>query len=105
MRTREIRTASRAGGFSEARFASAFLATLDVDALAFTSEDGVLTDWQTGSEWGDAGHAVAGGLSGAHLEPLPARPAFWFSIALTEPGVEVITGDGAVSALSAHPGP
>ncbi|MFQ5425790.1 MAG: DUF3179 domain-containing protein [Gaiellales bacterium] len=87
----------------EAGFASAFRATLDGEALAFTLEDGVLRDAQTGSEWDDAGRAVAGPLAGARLEPLPVRRALWFSISLADPGIEVVTDQADADSLSSRP--
>ena len=74
-----------AGGGS----ATAFLAGVDGRTLRFEGRDHTFRDRETGSTWDAAGRAVAGPLTGTALEPLPTRRAFWFSLALATPGVEL----------------
>ena len=75
--------------FSRGSTGSAFLATVSGDQLTFQLKDGLFVDQQTGSTWDDAGRSVAGPLTGARLEPVPSRRAFWFSIAGAFPGLEL----------------
>jgi hypothetical protein len=46
-------------------------------------------DEETGSTWDFLGRAVEGELAGEQLELLPSRSAFWFSISLSMPDVDV----------------
>ena len=66
---------SREAGLAAAAFrprAGGLDLTIDV-------RDGLFLDRETGSEWSLAGHAAAGELAGAQLEPLPVRTTFWFA--------------------------
>ncbi|MEE8159043.1 MAG: DUF3179 domain-containing (seleno)protein, partial [Dehalococcoidia bacterium] len=46
-------------------------------------------DEETGSLWNFGGLAVEGRLEGTKLERLPSRRAFWFSIAISFPGIDL----------------
>ena len=52
-------------------------------------DDGTITDIETGSTWSLFGEAIEGELAGKSLKSLPTRRAFWFSIAITVPGIEI----------------
>lgn len=69
--------------------ATAFVAEARGRPLTFRLEDGAFVDVQTGSSWNRAGEALAGPLAGTRLEGVPARRAFWFSIGLSDPGIEL----------------
>lgn len=75
-------------------FGTAFSRLVDGDALTFSITGGTITDAETGSTWDLFGEAVEGELSGALLDPIPTRRAFWFSIAITVPGIEIWTPEG-----------
>ena len=75
-------------------FGTAFSRLVDGEALTFALADGAITDVETGSTWDMFGEAVEGELSGVSLDPLPTRRAFWFSIAITVPGIEIWTPEG-----------
>ncbi|MGH2944968.1 MAG: DUF3179 domain-containing (seleno)protein [Solirubrobacteraceae bacterium] len=62
--------------------------------LTFELRDGRFVDRQTRTTWDLAGRAVAGPLQGVTLEPLPSRRAFWFSIAIAEPGIGIHASRG-----------
>jgi hypothetical protein len=62
--------------------------------LTFSLVDGEITDTETGSTWSLFGEAVKGELAGTSLEALPTRRAFWFSIAITVPGIEIWSPSG-----------
>ena len=81
---------SRADGM----FGTAFSRLVGGEALTFSIARGVITDAETGSTWSLFGEAVEGELSGASLRPLPTRRAFWFSIAIAVPGIEIWTATG-----------
>lgn len=68
-------------------FGVAFRAEAGGRRLTFAARDGGLRDRQTGSRWDAAGRAASGPLEGTRLEALPARRAFWFSVAIAEPGI------------------
>jgi hypothetical protein len=56
-----------------------FSPILEGRKLTFRSEDGVIIDVETGSEWDVFGRAVDGEMRGAELEPILAHPFFWFA--------------------------
>ena len=60
-------------------------------ALLFDySEDRqAFVDRETGSAWDLGGMATEGPLAGVQLKPLNTRRAFWFSIAIAFPGIDV----------------
>ena len=76
---------SRASG----PWAGAYVARVDGRRLDFRMVRGVISDVQTGSRWNMLGRAVAGPLAGKRLRPLPTRRAFWFSLSLALPGMEL----------------
>lgn len=59
--------------------ANAFFSRTEEQELTFTTENGEITDEQTGSTWDVTGMAVAGPLDGAELEPVTTSQHFWFS--------------------------
>ena len=59
--------------------------------LNFSLEDGAIVDDETGSTWSRDGLAIAGEMSGARLEALPARMTFWFAYVGAFPAAEVFT--------------
>lgn len=70
--------------------AALFQRTLDDEVLTFSmSEDGVLTDEQTGSTWNLFGEAIEGPLAGESLEPIVANLHFWFAWAAFSPETSV----------------
>jgi hypothetical protein len=69
--------------------ATVFAAEARGRPLTFRLEDGAFVDVQTGSAWNRAGEAVVGPLAGTRLEALPTRRAFWFSIGVSDPGIEL----------------
>ena len=69
---------------------AAFSARLGGRTLTFsTSKGGGFRDQQTGSRWTLTGRAVEGPLAGQRLKALPTRRAFWFSLAIALPDVEL----------------
>ncbi|MCZ6534323.1 MAG: DUF3179 domain-containing protein [SAR324 cluster bacterium] len=76
---------SRASG----PWAGAFVAMVNGRRLDFRMVRGAISDIQTGSRWNMLGHAEAGPLAGKRLRPLPTRRAFWFSLSLALPGIEL----------------
>ena len=70
---------------------SAYLSTFEGQQLSFTMKQGVVVDAQTGSQWDDSGRAVSGPKAGARFTPVPSRAGFWFSIASSEPGIDLYT--------------
>ena len=76
---------------SDSRAAAAFSPVVDGQALTFDYQGDIqkFVDWETGSVWDSAGRATSGPLAGAQLEWLNTRRAFWFSIAIALPGVQV----------------
>ena len=68
---------------------TAFSRMVNGEALTFSLEDGVITDAETGSAWDLFGQATEGKLAGTSLTALPTRRAFWFSIAITVPDIEL----------------
>ena len=71
--------------------ATVFSPVLENDGrrLDFEFADGLFTDIQTGSVWNIAGAAISGELEGTRLTPLPSRRAFWFTISISNPDVDV----------------
>ncbi|MCH7972241.1 MAG: DUF3179 domain-containing protein [Chloroflexi bacterium] len=57
--------------------------------LEFAYTDGSFRDLQTGSLWNMGGMATSGELEGTRLTPLPSRRAFWFTISISNPDIEV----------------
>ncbi|MCI0872039.1 MAG: DUF3179 domain-containing protein, partial [Chloroflexi bacterium] len=57
--------------------------------LDFEFTNGSFKDVRTGSVWNMAGVATSGELEGARLTPLPSRRAFWFTISISNPDIEV----------------
>ena len=55
----------------------------------YREDDDVFVDRGTGSVWDVGGWAISGPLKGAQLEPLNTRRAFWFSIAIAFPGIDL----------------
>ena len=89
---------SRVGGqpvvvfaLSDSRAAAAFPPVVDGRVLTFDYQGDIqsFVDRETGSAWDAAGRATRGPLAGTELEWLNTRRAFWFSIAIALPGVEV----------------
>ena len=76
-------------------FSAAFARTLGERVLSFETAGSALVDRETGTTWDRAGRAVVGELSGERLEALPARRAFWFSVAAAEPGIDVYMAGAA----------
>jgi hypothetical protein len=73
------------------RASAAFSPVVDGRTLHFDYRDGdaPFSDRETGSAWDAAGRASGGPLAGAQLERLNTRRAFWFSIAIAFPGVNL----------------
>ena len=57
--------------------------------LDFEFTNGSFKDVRTGSVWNMAGVATSGELEGARLTPLASRRAFWFTISISNPDIEV----------------
>ena len=55
----------------------------------YRAEDALFSDRQTGSGWDAAGRAINGPLAGTQLQRLNTRRAFWFSIVIAFPGVNL----------------
>lgn len=66
-----------------------FIPEADGQVLTFISEDGLITDEQTGSVWNITGLAVEGELAGAQLERSISTDHFWFSWAAFFPDTEI----------------
>ena len=77
--------------------ASVFFATLDGDVLNFRAEAGYFLDDKTGSLWDSFGRAVEGPLEGSKLNLVPTRRAYWFSVSVAMPGVDLYAPAGASS--------
>ncbi|UCG23026.1 MAG: DUF3179 domain-containing protein [Chloroflexota bacterium] len=77
--------------FSQAEGPSgaAYLPEYDGRELTFVLEGNRIKDQETESTWNLAGQAIDGELSGAQLEPLPARSTFWFSMVANYPDIEL----------------
>jgi hypothetical protein len=74
---------------------SVFLATVAEDTLTFRSENGAITDLETGSSWDMAGRATGGPLAGSQLTALPSKTSFWFAAIAAEPEATVFTPETA----------
>jgi len=76
---------------SGSRAAAAFSPVVDGQPLTFDYQGDIqsFVDRETGSVWDSAGRAISGPLAGTQLEWLNTRRAFWFSIAIALPGVQV----------------
>jgi hypothetical protein len=59
--------------------------TLNGEKLTFSSNNGTITDDQTGSEWNILGEATSGELEGQSLTALNHADHFWFSWAAFRP--------------------
>ena len=55
----------------------------------YDEENQRFLDRETGSVWDAGGRAVRGSLEGSQLEQLNTRRAFWFSIAIAFPGIDL----------------
>ena len=69
--------------------AAAYRSTLNGQSLTFQVREGAYVDEGTGSTWNLEGVAVSGTLKGQSLEPVPALFSFWFSAAVTYPGIDL----------------
>ncbi|MDA1280860.1 MAG: DUF3179 domain-containing protein [Chloroflexi bacterium] len=69
--------------------ATVFSSVIEGRKLEFELREDSFRDLQTGSMWNMAGVATYGELVGSRLAPLPSRRAFWFSISVSNPDVEV----------------
>jgi len=75
---------------SRGRSVAAFSRAVNGDILTFSrQDDDLFIDNETGSAWDFAGRAVDGPLAGVHLNRVSSRRAFWFSVAITFPGIEI----------------
>ena len=76
---------------SGSRAAAAFSPVVGGQVLTFSYQDDIqsFVDGETGSAWDAAGRATSGPLAGTQLEWLNTRRAFWFSVAIALPGVQV----------------
>lgn len=73
----------------------AFSREVDGNILTFSLSDGAITDTETGSTWSLFGEGIAGEMAGTSLDALPTRRAFWFSIAIAVPGIEIWSPAGS----------
>ena len=73
------------------RAAGAFSPVVDGAALTFdfVEDRNAFVDRETGTTWDLGGGALDGPLAGAQLEALNTRRAFWFSIAIAFPEMDV----------------
>lgn len=73
------------------RMAVVFSRILGGQTLTFDYADGQerFVDRETGSVWDGGGAATSGPLVGAQLEQLNTRRAFWFSVAIAFPNIDV----------------
>ena len=85
--SRPVAVFARAGN----RAAVAFSRIVDGRTLtfAFRDDDQSVVDRETGSVWDAGGRATSGPLAGSELKQLNTRRAFWFSVAIAFPGVDV----------------
>ena len=72
--------------------AGAFRPFLDGERLEFEARDGEIVDTGTGSVWNVLGHATAGPLAGARLEPVISANHFWFAWAVFQPETHIVRG-------------
>ena len=71
------------------RIATAFSPVVGSRTLTVRLEGDRVVDAETGSTWDFLGRAVEGELAGQQLALLPSRRAFWYSVSLSMPDVEV----------------
>ena len=73
------------------RASAAYSRIVEGRALTFgyDEETQSFLDKETGSMWDAGGRAVRGSLEGSRLEQLDTRRAFWFSIAIAFPGIDL----------------
>ena len=69
--------------------ATVFSPVVEGRQLEFEYVDGMFRDLETNSTWNLGGVATSGQLEGTRLTPLPSRRAFWFSISISNPNIEV----------------
>ena len=70
--------------------------TTDGEAVRIVSENEILVDATTGSEWGVDGLARTGAMAGKRLQPVEeAYVAFWFAWATFHPNLELYTRSSA----------
>ncbi len=69
--------------------ATVFSPVVEGRQLEFEFANGSFTDIQTGSIWNMAGSAISGEFEGTRLTPLPSRRAFWFTISISSPDIEI----------------
>ena len=76
---------------ADSRAAGVFSPVVDGRVLTFDfrEDTGAFFDRETESQWDAAGRAVEGLLKGTQLLPLESRRAFWFSIAISFPGLRL----------------
>ncbi|MBC8280824.1 MAG: DUF3179 domain-containing protein [Chloroflexi bacterium] len=75
---------------SKGRSVGAFSRTVNGAILTFSrQDDDLFTDDETGSAWDFAGRAVDGPLAGVQLGRVSSRRAFWFSVAISFPDIEI----------------
>ena len=76
---------------ADSQAASAFSPVVSGQKLTFDyrGADRSFVDRETGSVWDAAGRATSGPLSGSQMERLNTRRAFWFSIAIALPDVDI----------------
>ena len=55
----------------------------------FRADDRLFSDRETGSMWDAGGRAISGPIAGTQLRRLNTRRAFWFSIVIAFPGVNL----------------
>ena len=65
------------------------VSALDGRVLEFEFVNGVFKDVQTGSSWSMSGVAISGELENSRLRPLASRRAFWFTISISSPDIDV----------------
>ena len=77
------------------RAAGAFSREVEGQVLTFDyrAHDDSFVDQETGSLWDAAGRATSGPLVGAQLERMNTRRAFWFSIVIAFPEVNLYLPD------------
>ena len=59
----------------------------------YREDEDVFVDRETGTLWNSIGRADRGPLEGERLERVATRCAFWFSVAISFPGVELFNPD------------
>ena len=74
--------------------AGVFDPAVDGRKLNFSSNEGVISDDQTGSTWNIVGQATAGPLLGAQLAPIVHANHFWFAWAAFKPETAIYQTPG-----------